>query len=579
MDSLNLPAAAESFCRASPHPYRPYDDFARQHLPTRASWPKLENELAPEGPTLLYPAQINCVEELLGEAALQKFADNTAIIANEFRLTYRQLAQEVDRIALVLRDDFDVRPGMRVLLRAPNSPQLAAALLAVIKIGAIAVPSMPLLRARELAVIIEKAQVNLTVCTSTLLPELMLAQSKLAAQSMFTILCLDEADATISTPTSAAIPSLASLAKQKQGAITAYPSLQDDICLLAFTSGTTGKAKATMHFHRDLLAICDLFPASHLQLTKSDVLIGTPSLAFTFGLGALLLFPLRYGAASVLQSYASPEALWQAIAAQSASICFSAPSFYRKMALSSPLNCPVGPSSLRLAVSAGEALPVATAQLWRANTKVALIDGLGATEMLHIFVASSPQEQRSGAIGRALPSYRVAILDDAGQPCSPNTAGRLAVQGPTGCRYLADARQTEYVQDGWNLTGDTCQMDSDGYVYYLGRSDDMIISAGYNIAPLEVEEVLLQHPAVMECAVVGMPDEERGQIVVAYVVRQPGEDEGDSAELATTLQEYVKRELAPYKYPRQIRFLASLPRTESGKLQRFKLRSIEEPSA
>ena len=575
MDSLNLPAPCDAVSCVASHAYRPYDDFVRQHLPAIVEWPILQEPTASNAEnqraTLLYPAQMNCVDELLGESAMMKFADNPALIGITEHFSYRQLAQEVDRTALVLRDDFDVRPGMRVLLRAPNSPQLAIVLLAVIKIGAIAVPSMPLLRARELAEMIDKAQINLAVCTQALLSELLLAQRLVNGQNeafCFTTLCLDNPDKAATDDS--AIPSLPRLAKQKMPVCPAYPSAQDDVCLLAFTSGTTGKAKATAHFHRDLLTICDLFPASHLQLTSADVVIGTPSLAFTFGLGALLLFPLRYGASSVLQSYANPEALWQRIASAGASICFSAPSFYRKMALIAPKE----QSSLRLVVSAGEALPVPTRQLWQSATQVTMIDGLGATEMLHIFVASAPQHERIGAIGRAIAGYRVAIFDEFGQLCPPNIAGRLAVQGLTGCRYLADARQTEYVQQGWNFTGDTCLMDEDAYVYYLGRSDDMIISSGYNIAPREVEEVLLQLPTILECAVIGLPDEERGQIVVAFVVLQQAElSQAELAELSNTLQIYVKGELAPYKYPRQIRFLSSLPRTESGKLQRYKLRA------
>jgi 2-aminobenzoate-CoA ligase len=341
----------------------------------------------------------------------------------------------------------------------------------------------------------------------------------------------------------------------------------DDVCLISFTSGTTGIPKGTMHFHRDVLAICDCFPPHTLGSREDDVFIGTPPLAFTFGLGGLLLFPLRVGAAAVLLEKLTPESLLAAIARFRATVCFTAPTFYRQM---TPLASQVDLGSLRKCVSAGEALPLATRDGWRAATGIDMIDGIGATEILHIFISASGADIRPGATGKPVPGYRACVLDAEGRPVGPGVIGRLAVKGPTGCRYLADARQRDYVLDGWNLTGDAYEMDADGYFYYRSRTDDMIISAGYNIAGAEVEDVLLRHPAVLECGVVGRPDEERGQIVEAHVVLNPGFDA--SPAMARTLQDFVKQHIAPYKYPRAVRFTDKLPRTATGKLQRFKLR-------
>ncbi|MEO8717871.1 MAG: AMP-binding protein, partial [Burkholderiales bacterium] len=342
----------------------------------------------------------------------------------------------------------------------------------------------------------------------------------------------------------------------------------DDVCLISFTSGTTGVPKGTMHFHRDVLAICDCFPRSTLESQADDVFIGTPPLAFTFGLGGLLLFPMRVGACGVLLEKLTPETLLAAIEKYKATVCFTAPTFYRQMA---PLAANYDLASLRKSVSAGEALPLATRDSWQAATGLAMIDGIGATELLHIFISAAGAQIRRGATGKPIPGYQACILDADGKPVGPGVVGRLAVKGPTGCRYLDDPRQNDYVLDGWNLTGDAYEMDADGYFYYRSRTDDMIISAGYNIAGPEVEGALLAHSAVAECGVVGAPDAERGAIVKAYVVLKPEAQASDA--MAKALQDHVKNAIAPYKYPRAIEFVGELPRTETGKLQRFKLRT------
>jgi 2-aminobenzoate-CoA ligase len=511
-------------------------------------WPDLVFDL----PALQYPARLNCVAALLDRHVDAGRGARTAILGDTLTWNYAQLRDRVDRIAHVLHADMGLVPGNRVLLRGANCPMMAAAILAVFKAGLVAVPTMPLLRSRELSVILDKARVNAVLCARPLADEL--AQADVHPP----VLYFQDPDH----------PDGLEARMARHGApFDAVDSAADDVCLISFTSGTTGVPKGTMHFHRDILAICDCFPSHTLGACADDVFIGTPPLAFTFGLGGLLLFPMRVGAAGVLLEKLAPEGLLAAIERFRATICFTAPTFYRQM---TPLVPHYDLSSLQKCVSAGEALPLATREGWQAATGIAMIDGIGATELLHIFISASGADIRPGATGKPVPGYRACVLDDDGHPVGPGVIGRLAVKGPTGCRYLADERQRDYVLDGWNLTGDSYEMDADGYFYYRSRTDDMIISAGYNIAGAEVEEVLLRHPAVAECGVVGRADEERGQIVEAHVVLKPGHEASDA--MARALQDFVKAQIAPYKYPRAVRFTDKLPRTETGKLQRFKLR-------
>jgi 2-aminobenzoate-CoA ligase len=546
--SLASPSAAES------SPSAHVDSFARDHLPPVDQWPDLIFDL----PGLQYPARLNCVAELLDHHVALGRGDRTAVLGEhpggQLSWSYADLQRQVDRIAHVLRTDMGLVPGNRVLLRGANCPTMAAAILAVFKAGMVAVPTMPLLRARELQVILDKAQVNAVLCARTLAAELEQVEGHPP------VVWFDDPDHA---------DGLEVLMARHEEPFAAVDTAADDVCLISFTSGTTGVPKGTMHFHRDILAICDCFPPHTLRSREDDIFIGTPPLAFTFGLGGLLLFPLRVGAAAVLLEKLTPESLLAAIERFRATVCFTAPTFYRQM---TPLAPKYDLGSLQKCVSAGEGRPLATRGCWRAATGIAMIDGIGATEILHIFISASGADIRPGATGKPVPGYRACILDAQGQPVGPGVIGRLAVKGPTGCRYLADERQRDYVLNGWNLTGDAYEMDGDGYFYYRSRTDDMIISAGYNIAGAEVEDVLLRHPAVAECGVVGRADGERGQIVEAHVVLKPGHE--PSAELVRALQDYVKEHIAPYKYPRAVRFTDKLPRTETGKLQRFKLREL-----
>jgi 2-aminobenzoate-CoA ligase len=538
------PSAAESSHSAH------VDTFARDHLPPREQWPDLVFDL----PGLQYPARLNCVAELLDRHVAAGRGERTAVLGEHLSWTYADLQRQVDRIAHVLRTDMGLVPGNRVLLRGANCPMMAASILAVLKAGLVAVPTMPLLRARELGVILDKARVDAVLCARALAGEL----EQVAGHPP--VVWFDDRGHP---------EGLEVLMARHEAPFHAVDTAADDVCLISFTSGTTGIPKGTMHFHRDVLAICDCFPPHTLRSQEDDIFIGTPPLAFTFGLGGLLLFPLRVGAAGVLLEKLTPETLLAAIERYQATVCFTAPTFYRQM---TPLVPQYDLRSLRKCVSAGEALPLATRDAWKLATGIAMIDGIGATEILHIFISASGAEIRPGATGKPVPGYRACILDAQGQPVGSGIIGRLAVKGPTGCRYLADERQREYVLNGWNLTGDAYEMDADGYFYYRSRTDDMIISAGYNIAGAEVEDVLLRHPAVAECGVVGRADEERGQIVEAHIVLKPGIE--PSAELVRALQDFAKQHIAPYKYPRAVRFTDKLPRTETGKLQRFKLREL-----
>jgi 2-aminobenzoate-CoA ligase len=535
------------------------DTFARDNLPPRAQWPDFLFEL----PELKYPERMNCVVELLDRWIAAGWGNRPCLISPAETLTYAQLAERVNRIANVLTRSLGLMPGHRVLLRGPNNPMMVAAYLAVVKAGAIVVATMPLLRAKEIAYPTAKAKIRLALCDHRLAEEMEKARS-LAPELERVVYwgsgASDALETLMATP----------------GYETFVPcdTASDDVCLIAFTSGTTGEPKGTMHFHRDMLATCDSYGRYVLRAEASDRFIGSPPLAFTFGLGGLVLFPLRVGAASILIEKASPDDLLAAIEKFRATIAFTAPTAYRAMLARLREH---DMSSLRKCVSAGEALPKATFDAWLAATGIKILDGIGATEMLHIFIGSPEEEIRPGATGKPVPGYEARVVDAHRKELPPNSIGRLAVRGPTGCRYLADKRQIQYVQDGWNITGDTYLMDEDGYFWYQARSDDIIVSSGYNIAGPEVEAALLEHPAVAECGVVGAPDEERGQVVKAYVVLRTGY----SGDAATTklLQEHVKGTIAPYKYPRTIEYVSQLPRTQTGKLQRFELRRITADAA
>ncbi len=538
------------------------DTFARDNLPPPEELP----EVFFDRPELQYPARLNCAAELLDRMAASGHADRPALHASiggrRYTCTYRQLLARANRIARVLVEDLGLVPGNRVLLRGPNNPMMAACWFGVIKAGCIAVATMPLLRAKELAPIVEKAHVGAALCDVRLKEELELTRAR--CRGLQHVLYFNDGGS----------GSLETSLERKPATFRNVDTAADDVALIAFTSGTTGQPKGCMHFHRDVMAMCDCFPRSCLKPARDDVVCGTPPLAFTFGLGGMLCFPLRYGASTVLSERLTPETLLETIRDFRATVCFTAPTFYRQMA---QVAAKYDLASLKKCVSAGEALPDATRQLFKHATGIELIDGLGSTEMIHIFIAHAADRVRRGATGYAIPGYRATVLDDEGNPCPPGVVGRLAVKGPTGCKYLADERQRIYVEHGWNVTGDAYLMDADGWFFYQARTDDMIISAGYNIAGPEVESVLLAHPAVAECGVVGAPDEERGMIVKAYVVLKPGFAAGDAT--AKALQDHVKAAIAPYKYPRAIEFRDSLPRTETGKLQRFRLRMEAASSA
>ncbi len=544
------------------------DTFTRDRLPPQDQWPVF----VADRPELDYPDTLNVVSALLDRHVLEGRGDRMALHGvrhmgsemgngvGDFSWTYAQLQEQVNRIAQVLCVDMGLVSGNRVLLRGGNSPMMAAALLATFKAGLVAVPTMPLLRAGELATIIGQAQVSAALCDSLLAEELQFCMTPghvhhCPGLQQMTLFRSEQADG------------LEQRMQRHDPVFAAHPSSRDDVCLIAFTSGTTGKPKGTMHFHRDLLAMCDLFPRHILQMDETDVVCGTPPIAFTFGLGGLLAFPLRHGASAVLLEKHTPETLLTSIAKYRATQCYTAPTMYRQMA---PLAAGHDLSSLKHPVSAGEALPDATRQMWQQATGITMTDGIGGTEVIHIYISSAGAQVRPGSIGQVVPGYGAQIVDDDMQPVPPGTLGRLAVRGPTGCKYLDDPRQQDYVKAGWNLPGDTFVMDADGYFSYQARNDDMIISAGYNIAGPEVESALLAHPAVAECGVVGMPDADRGQIVQAFVVLKPGHTAGEALE--KTLQDHVKQSIAPFKYPRKIVFMNALPRTETGKLQRFKLR-------
>jgi 2-aminobenzoate-CoA ligase len=526
------------------------DTFCRDNLPPPGQWPDLDLSLA----GLKYPERLNAVDELLDATIAALGPDRRCLLSPDETWSYGEVAARASQVARVLTEDLGLVPGNRVLLRGPSNPWLVTCWLGVVKAGGVAVATMPMLRTAELSTIAEIAQVSLALCDHRF-------TSELAAVPGMRIVPFGGPEAA----------DLTALAAAKPADFPSVATAADDVAMIAFTSGTTGRPKATMHFHRDLLVVADTFSAHVLKPVADDLFAGTPPVAFTFGLGALVLFPFRVGAATLLLEKATPVELADHIAAHGVTVLSTAPTAYRAMLAAGKAE---QLSGLRRPVSAGEHLPGSTWQAFYDATGVKIIDGIGSTEMLHIFIGSADDDIRPGSTGRQVPGYQAVILDAEGNEVPDGQPGRLAVKGPTGCRYLSDARQRNYVQDGWNITGDTYSRDADGYFWYQARSDDMIISGGYNIAGPEIEEVLQVHPDVAECGVVGVPDEARGQLVKAFVVLRAGAA-GDEAKVRE-LQDLVKEKIAPYKYPRAIEFVQSLPRTNTGKLQRFRLR---EPDA
>ena len=530
------------------------DTFCRDRLPPLDQWPEFRFDL----PELNYPERLNCAAELLDATADRDGADRPCLRSAGLNgptetWTYGETVRRTNQLARVLTEDFGLRPGNRVMLRGPNSPWLAAAWLAVIKAGGVAVTTMALLRPREIATIVGLTEPSLALCDHRFAADLAAGAPGLTAL----IYGGDGPD------------DLVARCAAKDGTFIPVDTAADDVAMLASTSGTTGQPKVAMHFHRDVLATADTFSKYLIKPHRDDVFTGTPPLGFTYGLGGLLLFPLRAGASTLLIERATPAELADAIAAHGVTVLSTAPTAYRAM-----LAAGKAPAlkKLRRCVSAGEHLPRSVWEDFRQATGLAIIDGIGSTEMLHIFIAAADDDIRPGSTGTAIPGYRATILDERGEEAPVGEPGRLAVQGPTGCRYLFDERQRTYVQHGWNITGDTYIRDADGYFWYQARSDDMIISAGYNIAGPEVEEALLGHPDVLEVAVIGAPDPGRGMVVQAYVVLRDGAA-ADPAKVAE-LQDFTKSSIAPYKYPRVIEFVSELPKTISGKTQRYRLRQM-----
>lgn len=528
------------------------DTFTRDNLPPPEEWP----DFLLEG--FDYPDHLNAAVELTDAMVARGFGDRTALIGNGRRRTYKELSDWTNRLAHALVENYGVRPGNRILIRSANNPAMVACWLAATKAGAVVVNTMPMLRAGELAKIVDKAEIGLALCDTRLMDE-MIACAK-DSRHLPQVVGFDG--------TANHDAELDRVALDKSVTFEAVRTGRDDVALLGFTSGTTGVPKATMHFHRDLMAIADGYAKEVLGVTPEDIFVGSPPLAFTFGLGGLAIFPLRFGAAATLLEQATPALMVEIIETYKATISFTAPTAYRAMLKAMDAGADL--SSLRVAISAGETLPGPVFEEWSEKTGKPILDGIGATEMLHIFISNRFADRKAASTGKPVGGYEARIVDEDMREVPRGTIGKLAVRGPTGCRYMADDRQKAYVRDGWNLTGDAFYEDEDGFFHFAARSDDMIISSGYNIAGPEVEAALIAHPDVLECAVIGAPDNERGQVVEAHVVLVAG----IAADELTVkrLQDHVKAMIAPYKYPRSVKFLEALPKTATGKIQRFRLR-------
>ncbi len=531
------------------HPSAHLDSFTRDNLPPLEQWPEFKFDL----PNLQFGPTLNATKALLDDALTEGASDKVAIYNSHGNLTYSDLAKLVNKIAYILTDEFNFKPGNRLLIRGPNNPMFAAIFLACLKAGGVAVPTMPMLRSKELSTIIKKAQISHVITDSRLKEELLDAEEDCPEVQFSLTYGLDGI--------------LDALLDNASDQFTAVETASDDVAMLAFTSGTTGEPKACMHFHRDVMAMAETFSKHIVKPNGNDVMAGSPPLAFTFGLGGMLIFPLHARCSTVLDESIGPDGLLDAVETFNVTTLFPAPTAYRAI-LDNLQNRDI--SSVHTCVSAGETLPKVTSDAWFAKTGIRMIDGIGATEMIHIFISASGDDIRPGATGKPVPGYEACILDDNDQPLPAGGTGRLAVKGPPGCRYLADDRQKDYVINGWNVTGDTYTLDEDGYYWYQARSDDMIISSGYNIAGPEVENAALQHPAVSECAVVGAPDADRGTVVKAFIVLKDGFEGND--DLTKDIQTFIKGARAPDKYPRLVDYVDSLPKTQTGKLQRYKLK-------
>jgi 2-aminobenzoate-CoA ligase len=532
--------------------FRYEDNFAHDSLPPKA----LQPEYIFGHPEFEMPEDLNCAERLLDIHIKEGRGNATAIQTFDTKWTFKDLYEKSNQIAHVLIDDMGLVSGNRVLIRSANNPMMVACWFGVIKAGGIVVATMPLLREKELSIMTECAEISHALCDYRLEEEMAHVKSPFLKQ----IITFDGSESTTSK--------LEVLMHNKPKTFGNFPSKAESLCLIGFTSGTTGKPKMTSHYHKDILLICEAFPKYSLQPTTDDVFTGSPPLGFTFGLGGLVLFPFYYGASTFLIEKPTPELLLQAIQDYKVSICFTAPTAWR--IITTKVN-DYDISSLRKCVSAGETLPLKVWQDWHDATGLKIIDGIGSTEILHIFISSHEENMKPGATGLPVRGYEAKIIDNEGNELAANEPGRLAVRGITGCKYLnREDKQKEYVENGWNITGDIFKKDEDGYYWFVARGDEMIISSGYNIGATEVESVLLLHPDVAECAVVGLPDEERGMVVCANIVLKDATKANDS--LVKSIQDWFKENAAPYKYPRIIKFTDALPKTETGKIQRFKLK-------
>ena len=542
------------------------DTFARDNLPPKSLWPEMDYGVLPE--LAAYPARINAGVELIDKMAQGAQAERPAIYYGEALWSYRTLLENANRIASVMTDRFGLAPGGRVLVRSSNHPTLVAACLGVLKAGGVVIPTMPVMRERELAYVLDKARVGFAICDVRLSADLIVAAKASKSLENVVLFGPDEPDG------------LEALMAEASPEFPNADTAADDVALIGFTSGSTGTPKGTVHFHRDLLAVADTFPKYLFGLTPDDIVCGSPQIAFLYGFCAFITDALRFGSSSVLLERGTPRDLLEAIEGYEATVCFSTPSGYKQM-LDIAEGYDLG--SLRACIAGGEPLEPSVFRGWRERTGVEIINGLGISELLHIFISASGEEIRPGKIGHAVPGYQVRVVDDDMRDTPPGEVGQMIVKGPTGCRYLDDLeRQRKYVRDGWNMTGDLCRVDAEGYISFEARTDDMINTGGYNVSGLEVEAVLLEHPRVRECAVVGSPNLERGEIVKAFVVLS-GDAGADSPQaqgaLVRELQDFVKSQLAPYKYPRAVEFLESLPLTATGKIQRGALRKLEKERA
>ncbi len=513
--------------------------------------------LAPE-----FPRQYNAADDLIGRNLAAGRGDKVAVIDDRGATTYRQLAERMARFANAI-ESLGIEMEDRVLLALHDTVDFPTAFLGAIKAGAVPVPVNTLLTGDDFAYMLDDSRARLLVVSQALLP--VFAPILAGRPHLRRVV--------VSGDEGQGHPLLSELLAQASAEHRSAPTTRDDVAFWLYTSGSTGAPKGALHLQTDLACTAELYGRQVLGIAESDTVFSAAKLFFAYGLGNGLTFPFYVGATAVLMAERpTPEAVVRVLRRHRPTIFYGVPTLYASLLAYDGLPA-AGEIPLRRCTSAGEALPADIWRRWRDRMGVEILDGLGSTEMLHIFISNRPGEARPGTSGKPVPGYRVRLVGEDGQPVPRGEIGELQIAGPTSAVAYWNQRDKSRAtfQGEWTRSGDKYIEDEDGYFTYCGRGDDMLKVSGIYVSPFDVESALCSHEAVLEAAVVGEEDENRLVKPKAYVVLKPGRTADEA--LARALQLHVKERLAPYKYPRWIEFRAELPKTATGKIQRYRLRA------